>query len=63
MTPNRLRELRKRMNLTQEGFAKLVGVASNTVARWERGDIGMKETTDRLIELLCQNTDLTRKKE
>lgn len=31
-----------------------MGVAPNTVARWERGEIGMKETTERLIELLCQ---------
>ncbi len=63
MTPNRLRELRKRLGLTQEAFAKRVGVAPNTVARWERGEIGMKQTTERLIELLCQNTDLTKKKE
>ena len=61
MTPNQIRTLRKRLNLTQEQFAAKVGVASNTVARWERGEIGMKATTGRLIELLL-NTDLTPKK-
>jgi DNA-binding transcriptional regulator YiaG len=63
VTPNRLVALRKRLGLTQEGFAKLVGVATNTVARWERGEIGMKKTTERLIEMLCKDTDLTKKKE
>jgi transcriptional regulator with XRE-family HTH domain len=59
MTPRRLHQLRIRLGLTQAGFAARVGVAPNTVARWERGEIGMKETTARLIEILCQDTDLT----
>lgn len=32
---DRLKELRKRKNLTQEEFGKLFGVAKNTVSYWE----------------------------
>lgn len=63
MTPKTLRAFRKRLNLTQEGFAKLVGVAPNTVARWERGEVGMHALRAAQIESLCQNTNLTPKKE
>ena len=35
-------------------LAALIGVASNTVARWERGELGMKPTTARLIQLVTQ---------
>jgi DNA-binding transcriptional regulator YiaG len=52
MTPIALRQLRRRLGLSQAKFSALVGVASNTVARWERGELGMKPTTARLIELV-----------
>jgi DNA-binding transcriptional regulator YiaG len=52
MTPTALRQLRRRLGLSQAKFAALVGVASNTVARWERGELGMKPTTARLIQLV-----------
>ena len=52
MTPTALRQLRRRLGLSQARFAALVGVASNTVARWERGELGMKPTTARLIQLV-----------
>ena len=53
MTPNDLRRLRRRLHLSQAGFAALVGVAPNTVARWERGELGMRATTIRLLELIA----------
>jgi DNA-binding transcriptional regulator YiaG len=53
MKPSDLRRLRRRLKLSQAGFAALVGVASNTVARWERGELGMKGTTARLIQMLA----------
>jgi DNA-binding transcriptional regulator YiaG len=53
MKPSDLRRLRRRLKLSQAGFAALVGVASNTVARWERGELGMKGTTGRLIQMLA----------
>ena len=63
MTPRRLRELRKRLDLTQAALAERLGVAPNTVARWERGELNMKASTALLIELISQNTDLTTGKE
>jgi DNA-binding transcriptional regulator YiaG len=38
--------------LTQAAFAELIGVAPNTVARWERGELGIKNTSARLMRLL-----------
>ena len=59
MTPRQLREFRQRLRLTQAQFAEAIGVTGNTVARWERGEVGMRATTARLIEMLMQDTDLT----
>jgi DNA-binding transcriptional regulator YiaG len=53
MTPTQLRRLRRHMGLSQAGFAALVGVAPNTVARWERGELGLRTTSARLIELVA----------
>jgi DNA-binding transcriptional regulator YiaG len=52
MKPNAVREVRRELQLSQSDFARLVGVTPNTVARWERGELGMRPTTARLIELL-----------
>jgi DNA-binding transcriptional regulator YiaG len=47
------------LGLSQVAFADCIGVAPNTVARWERGELGMRESTKRLLTLLIQQTDLT----
>ncbi len=52
MKPATLRQLRRRLGLSQAKLAALIGVTSNTVARWERGELGMKRTTARLIQLV-----------
>ena len=36
-TAERIKQLRKKHNLSQSDFAKMVGVKSNTVSTWERG--------------------------
>lgn len=36
-TPDQLKKLRERMNLSKVEFAKLLGVEARTVARWENG--------------------------
>ena len=44
-----IRALRTRLGLTQKALAEIVGVNSNTVARWERGELGISPAmTDRL---------------
>ncbi len=60
MTPRQLREFRQRLGITQVAFADAIGVAPNTVARWERGELNMRASTAKLIEMLIQNADLTK---
>jgi len=63
VTPSDLRRLRHRIGLSQSGFAALVGVTSNTVARWERGELGMRATTQRLLGLIAaQSPQKTKRK-
>jgi DNA-binding transcriptional regulator YiaG len=50
MKGKELRAIRDRLKLTQVQFAELVGVTSNTVARWERDEVAMREPTARFIQ-------------
>lgn len=38
-TPDEIRALRKRANMSQEEFAVALGAASRSVSRWEKGEI------------------------
>jgi putative transcriptional regulator len=53
MKGKELRDVRKRLKLTQVEFAELVGVTSNTVARWERDEMGIREPIARLIQRIA----------
>ena len=48
MTPEELRQTRKAYGLSQAALAKLMGVSSNTVARWERGEVSINQGLARL---------------
>ena len=37
MNPHQIRDLRQRLQLTQEDFAHMIGVTFSTVNRWENG--------------------------
>ena len=52
MTAAELRRIRSQLGLTQAALAELVGVAPNTIARQERGEMGIKEPLARLLTLL-----------
>jgi DNA-binding transcriptional regulator YiaG len=52
MKGSALRLIRRRLGLSQRAFAEVIGVAANTVARWERDELGMSETAKRLIEVI-----------
>lgn len=41
LTPDALKRRRKALKLTQAELADHLGVESNTVARWERGEMAM----------------------
>ena len=61
---NRIRELRKTNNMTQEDLAKKFGITYTSVSYWENGttkpDIKQKK---KLAELLCGKTDINFNKE
>src|SRR5262245_53902485 len=52
VTPNELRLIRRRLGLTQAALADRVGISANSIARQERGDIGIAESVARLIRQL-----------
>ena len=49
MTGKELSGIRDRLKWTQVQLAEAVGVASNTIARWERDELGISEPVGRLI--------------
>jgi DNA-binding transcriptional regulator YiaG len=44
ITPEYIREIREALGISQEGFARRVGMAYNTVNRWEKGKSLPKST-------------------
>jgi len=49
MSGKELSKIRRQLRWTQSQLADAVGVAGNTVARWERGELGISEPVGRLI--------------
>jgi 2-dehydropantoate 2-reductase len=58
----KLRALRKRLGLTQRALAERVGVHPNSIARQERGEVGIGEPLARLVRLLAETGPETRPK-
>jgi len=54
MTGAELRRIRKQLGLTQAALAHLVGVTPNSIARQERGELGIREAQARLLMLLAE---------
>jgi transcriptional regulator with XRE-family HTH domain len=50
MTGPSLKKIRSELGWTQFQLAKELGVTSNTVARWERDEVPIREPMARLIE-------------
>lgn len=49
MSGEELLKIRKKLKWTQAQLAESVGVTWNSVARWERGELGISEPAARLI--------------
>lgn len=47
--PSRIKALRRRYGLTQTEFERVIGVASPTVSRWERGQSIQSKPVDNLL--------------
>jgi transcriptional regulator with XRE-family HTH domain len=60
MKPEQLRRLRQKLGLTQEELAREVGVARNSVARWERGEMAISEPAARLIQRIAADSKVKR---
>jgi DNA-binding transcriptional regulator YiaG len=56
-----VRDARRALNLTQREFAEMLGVQTNTVARWERGILHIKETTLKLVKIYGATKEPKRK--
>ena len=55
VTGEQLRRARARLGLTQAALAEVLGTTSNTVARWERGELPMNEVAARFVQHLMQD--------
>jgi transcriptional regulator with XRE-family HTH domain len=49
----KIRALREKLGWTQVALAEAIGVTSNTVARWERGEMAISEPTARLLQKIA----------
>jgi len=52
MTGDEVRRLRERLGVTQARLGEMLGVARNSVARWERGEMGIRPSAAKLLQLL-----------
>jgi len=53
MDGDEIRALREKMGWTQLALAEAIGVTSNTVARWERGEMAISEPAARLLRKIA----------
>jgi transcriptional regulator with XRE-family HTH domain len=61
VTGRKLHAIRQRLGLTQAALAEAIGVTSNTVARWERGEMAISEPAARLLEKLAEENKIARR--
>ena len=54
MNGNRLRTLRRKLTWTQAQLADAIGVAANTIARYERNELKIPEPVARLMNRLVE---------
>jgi putative transcriptional regulator len=54
----RIRKIRKGLNISQGVFAELLNVSVKTVQAWERGDSVPKGTTTRLFQVIENDPEL-----
>lgn len=52
LLPEEIRFLRVHLGFSGADFAKAIGVSPETVTRWEKGKVKMKESTEKVLRLL-----------
>src|SRR5262245_16956886 len=55
MEPAEVRHIREVLGISQAALGQLVGVATNSVARWERVALGIRESAARLMRRLLED--------
>ena len=60
MTARELKLIRERLGWSQARLAKEVAVSPNSIARQERGEMGIRESLARLIQLVAEHHESTR---
>lgn len=55
-----IKELRKKINVTQAGLANLLGVSPRTVESWEANRTEPTRPVQKLLTLLTRNNDLAK---
>lgn len=58
LTPDEIKEIRKRLGLNQVEMAQLLGVGDKSYTRWETGASIQNKSNDNLIRLVSQNPGL-----
>jgi DNA-binding transcriptional regulator YiaG len=53
MNHDEIHTIRRRLRLTQQELADRVGVARNTISRWECGTMGIKQSAVLLLERIA----------
>lgn len=54
LEPDAIRARRSALKLTQASLGDLIGVSSNTIARWESGAVAIPEPAARLLRVLVE---------
>jgi putative transcriptional regulator len=60
LSKDELKFLRKHLGYSGVDFAKVIGVAAETISRWENGKENIGATTEKLIRMLVVHTQPTR---
>lgn len=60
MKPEQLRRIRRKLGWTQQELAHQVGVARNSVARWEKGEVAISEPAARPIQRIADDRKVKR---
>lgn len=59
MTGEVIKDIRLRLNMSQKRFGEYIGVSANSVARWERNELGIRKSIQMLIRILTKDIDHT----
>lgn len=57
-TPRKIRSLRVSLKMSQNDFAKLLGVSGETLAKWEQGVNAPSGSSSRLLQILKKDPTL-----